>query len=353
MYQILVDKKILVVDDQATIRKIVHGVLVNNGAQVLEADSAEEAIRIAGEQCVNAFLLDIQLQDTNGIELCRALRRDDKYRNTPVMYVTSMDERQTLQQALEAGGDDFIHKPIDPVILRARLSNLFQKTEYLRQIELMSLSLHRYVSPRTEEMARIYARTGVLPPPRNHEVSVLFTDVRDFTELTQQLEPDALFHALSEQLATQVGLVYTHGGYVDKFAGDGMMAVFDGDDMTLRSCLCALDILEFSKSRVESRGEKINQLGMGIHTGHAMIGNLGSSEHLDYTLVGGTVNLAARLCGVADRLSIIVSQSVRDALSDDPRVRFSGEQRATMRGFEEPISIYVLSRGIPSTRPVD
>ncbi|MBI2320044.1 MAG: adenylate/guanylate cyclase domain-containing protein [Betaproteobacteria bacterium] len=196
-------------------------------------------------------------------------------------------------------------------------------------------------------MARIYARTGVLPPPRRHEMSVLFTDVRDFTELSQQLEPDELFQALSEHLAAQVGLVYAHGGYVDKFAGDGMMAVFDGEDMTLRSCLCALDILDFSRSRVETQGGKINQLGMGIHTGHAMIGNLGSSEHLDYTLVGGTVNLAARLCGVASRLSIVVSQSVRDALAGDPRVCFSRERRAMMRGFEHPILIYDLSRGIP------
>ncbi len=353
MYQILVDKKILVVDDLATIRKIVQGVLVHNGVQVLEADSAEEATRIAREQRVDAFLLDIQLHDANGIELCRALREMDEYRNTPIIFVTAMDETQTLEQAMQAGGDDFIPKPIDPVILRARLSNLFQKTEYLRQIELMSLSLHCYVSPRTEEMARLYARTGVLPAPRKHEVSVLFTDVRDFTELSQQLEPDALFHALSEHLATQVGLVYTHGGYVDKFAGDGMMAVFDGEDMTLRSCLCALDILEYSKNRVESQGAKINQLGMGIHTGHAMIGNLGSSEHLDYTLVGETVNLAARLCGVADRLSIIVSQTVRDTLADEPRVRFSGERRATMRGFEQPILIYDLSRGVPSAKPLD
>ena len=345
MYQILCDKKVLVVDDQATIRRLVIGVLVQNSVQILEADCAEEAIRIAGEQSVDGFLLDIKLTETNGIELCRALRAMEKYRNTPIMFVTSMDERRTLQQALEAGGDDFIHKPIDPVILRARLSNLFQKTEYLRQIELISLSLHRYVSPRTEEMARIYAKTGVLPPPRRHDVAVLFSDVRGFTELSQQLDPDTLFHALSEHLAAQVSLVYTHGGYVDKFAGDGMMAIFDGKDMALRCCLCALDILDFSKNRVEQQGTKIHQLGMGIHLGHAMIGNLGSSEHLDYTLVGATVNLAARLCGAADRLSIAVSQTVREALPDDPHVRFSGERRVSMRGFDKPILIYDLGRG--------
>jgi len=345
MYEILVDKKILVVDDLVTVRRVVNGVLAQDGAQVLEADCAEQAIQIANEDYVDAFLLDIQLPATNGIELCRTIRAMDRYRNTPIIFVTAMDERRTLQQALEAGGDDFIPKPIYPVILRARLSNLFQKTEYLRQIELISLSLHRYVSPRTEEMARIYAKTGVLPPPREHEVCVLFTDVRGFTELSQQLQPDVLFQVLSEHLAAQVSLVYTHGGYVDKFAGDGMMAVFDGEDMALKSCLCALDILEFSRDRIEQQGGKIHQLGMGIHRGRAMIGNLGSSEHLDYTLVGRTVNLAARLCGAADRLSIVVSQTVRDAIAEDPRVQFSRERGAIMRGFEDPVLIYDLTRG--------
>jgi adenylate cyclase len=76
-----------------------------------------------------------------------------------------------------------------------------------------------------------------------------------------------------------------------------------------------------------------------------MIGNLGSAEHLDYTLVGRTVNLAARLCGAADRLSIVVSQTVHDAIAGDPRVRFSRERTAIMRGFDDPILIYDLSRG--------
>ena len=83
MHQIIADKKVLVVDDLATIRKVVQGVLAQYGAQILEADCAVEAIRIANEQSVDAFLLDIQLPGTNGIELCRSIRAMDRYRNTP------------------------------------------------------------------------------------------------------------------------------------------------------------------------------------------------------------------------------------------------------------------------------
>jgi class 3 adenylate cyclase len=348
MYQALADKNILVVDDLATIRRLVHGFLTQNGARVLEADCAEEAMRLAAEHSIDGFLLDINLGGTNGIELCRAIRAVDKYRRTPIIFVTALYERMVLQDALDAGGDDFIHKPIHAAILTARLNSLLQKTAYLRQVELMSLSLHRYVCPRTEDIAREYATTGVLPAPKRHEVCVLFTDVRDFTELSQKLELETLFRALSEHLAAQVSLVYKHGGYVDKFSGDGMMAVFDGADMTLKSCLCALDILDFANMRLHQDAAKIHRLGMGIHKGEAMLGNLGSTEHLDYTLVGKTVNLAARLCGVADGLSIIVSEAVRDAAAGDQRVIFSEGREAIVRGFNRPMPIFNLSRGMPS-----
>ena len=343
MHEILNGKTVLVVDDTANIRVIVSDVLGRTGMRVLEADCAEQAIQIAGEQSIDAFLLDLKLPDMNGFELCRALRAIDRYRGAPIIFVSAVDQREILPWALEAGCDDFIHKPIHAMVLRARLGNLLQKAAYLRQVELMSLSLQRYVSPRTEEIAKIYATTGVLPAPRQQEVCVLFSDVRGFTEMSQEMEPGALFDVLSEQLSAQVGLVYKHGGYVDKFAGDGMMAAFDGEDMALKCCLCALDILDMSRNRAAREASKISQVGIGIHKGLATIGNLGSAEHFDYTLVGRTVNLAARLCGIAD-LSIVASQAVRDALGDSPKVRFRAQRLATIRGFKEPISVYEIER---------
>lgn len=344
MYGILNEKKVLVVDDLATIRTIVSQMLKENGVQVLEANRAEVALRMAKDHAIDAFLLDIKMPEMNGIDLCREIRSIDKYRTTPVMFVTSMEQGEALDQALEAGGDDFITKPIQAAVLRGRLTNALQKHAYLREIELISLSLQRYVSPRTEEIARAYAKTGVLPAPRLQEVAVLFSDVRGFTEMSQDIKPEVLFDLLSEHLASLVNLVYKHGGYIDKFSGDGLMAVFDEEDMVLKSCLCALEILDASKRRAGGKSEKIHQLGIGIHVGSAVIGNLGSAAHLDYTLVGKTVNLAARLCGIAD-LSIVVSEAVRKVLAHDARVRFHSERKATIRGFKQPITIYELSRG--------
>jgi len=350
MDEILNEKTVLVVDDAPVTRMLVADVLGQNGVRVLEAGSAERARQLAGEHLVDAFLLDVRLPDMNGIELCRALRAVERYRGVPIMFVTGVDQREILQWALEAGCDDFMQKPIDPTVLRKRLGNLLQKAAYVQQVELMSLSLQRYVSPRTEEIARVYASTRLLPGPRQVEVCTLFSDARGFTEMSQQMDPEALFHMLSEHLAAQVDLVYDHGGYVDKFAGDGIMAVFDGEQMARRCCLCALEIMEKSGGAAAQRGSRIGRLGIGIDKGLAIVGNLGSKEHLDYTIIGAPVNLAARLCGLADR-SVVASQAVHDAAAALAEVEFRGARQVAVRGYREPLTVYDLARRSRSTKP--
>ncbi len=337
MDEILAGKTVLVVDDTAVSRVLGADILTTSEMKVLEADSGEQALLQAGEHAIDAFLLDIRLPDMNGIELCRALRAMPRYRDTPIIFVTAMDQREVLQWALEAGADDFIQKPLHAMVLRKRLGNLLQKAAYLREAELTNLSLQRYVSPRTERMARAYATTGKLPAPLREEVCILFSDARGFTELSQELEPENVFDILSRRLAEQVKLVYLHGGYVDKYSGDGIMAVFDGEDMTRNCCRCALGILE------SAQDAGAMQLGLGIHQGYAMVGNLGSEDHLDYTVIGKTVNLAARLCGLA-RQSIIVSRAVRDAVAGDAAFRFSSERTAQVRGFRDPVTVFELQR---------
>ena len=343
MDEILNGKTVLVVDDTAVMRVLVSDILSSVGVTILEAESGEQAMQRARENTIDAFLLDVRMGDMNGIELCRALRSMDAYRNTPIVFITAVDQREVLQWALEAGADDFIQKPLHAMVLRRRLGNLLQKAAYIRQAESMSHSLRRYVSPRTEQMARTYATTGALPAPRQQEVCVLFTDARGFTEMSQELEPEAVFEILSRHLAAQAELVYRHGGYVDKYSGDGIMAVFDGAGMARKCCRCALDILDRSRELADLKGPGGIRFGIGIHQGYAMVGNLGSSEHLDYTIVGKTVNLAARLCGLANQ-SVVVSQVVRTAAADPPEFVFQSERPVTIRGVRDPVTVYDLQR---------
>lgn len=336
---VLAGKRILVVDDQSTPRMLVASSLEHCGVHVLQAEDAERALEIAGSAPVDAFILDINMPGMSGIELCRSLRALPRLRNAPMIFVTGMAPAEMLQWALDAGGDDFIRKPVQSVVLRTRLRSLFERAAHVGELELLSLSLRRYLSPRTEEMARAYAATGVLAPPRREQICVLFADARGLTDSNEELAPEETVRILSGHFARQIDAVQRHEGYVEKFHTDGLLAVFTGAERILRCCLCALDVSNAVP------GAALTGLGIGIHAGSALIGNLGSSERLDYSFIGRTVSLAARLSSLSDRSAIVVSNSVRDGAATDPRLAFANERRAVVRGYSEPVAVFDLSRG--------
>ena len=140
MEESLNGKTILVVDDTAVPRVLVADMLRQAGMEVVEADSGEQALKLAQAKRIDAFRLDVRLPDKNGIEVCRELRAMDRYRTAPIIFVSAVDQREVLQWALESGCDDFIQKPIHAMVLRKRLANLLQKSEYLAQVENVGVS---------------------------------------------------------------------------------------------------------------------------------------------------------------------------------------------------------------------
>ncbi|HHJ80473.1 MAG TPA: adenylate/guanylate cyclase domain-containing response regulator, partial [Candidatus Tenderia electrophaga] len=296
-HDILTAKRVLLVDDMSTIRKALTRMLDGFGMAVSSASDAETALMLMADQDVDVFLLDIHLAGMDGIELCRRLRRFERFAHTPVLFITGLVEDEVSQRAFDAGADDVISKPVSEAVLRARLNNHLQRAEYARELDVMRRSLNQYVDSRTRKMVEEQVREGKQLVPQRREICVLFSDVRGFTQLSQEMPPETLFRILSESLNSQVQCVYRFGGYIDKFSGDGVMAVFDGPDKSINSCLCALKMIEEACVQASGDAAGLYQLGIGIHQGEAMIGNIGIEKQLDYTVIGPTVNLAARLCG--------------------------------------------------------
>jgi class 3 adenylate cyclase/CheY-like chemotaxis protein len=335
-------KTVLIVDDQSTARRALRHMLECAGYRVVEAESGEQALELAAGSAFDAVVLDVKMPGIGGILTCRRLRATERHRITPILMVTAMDERQALADAFAAGCDDFIPKPIEPVVLEVRLHSHLQRAELYFQLERVRRNLNRYLSPRTRRIAEQYSESGMLPAPHQVDVCVLFTDIRGFTQLSQDIKAEQLFALLSGQLAFQVDLVYGHGGYVDKYAGDGIMAVFEGEGRALRASLCALDVIAHARETSRDMQQQLFAVGCGIHQGPAVIGNIGSPEHLDYSVIGESVNLAARLCGFADPMSIIVSDSVQLAVQADSRLCFCHPRRVAVKGFRQPVAVYEL-----------
>lgn len=340
-------KTILIIDDVSSIRALFARFLKLCGYDSVEAESGEEALRLAAERQFDGILLDLNMPNMSGIETCRRLRELKDYEITPILIITSSDSNATLSEAFEAGCDDFITKPINHIVLCARLKTHIHRAELYYQHDRLRDVMRRYVSPKTQEMITQFADSGEIPGPEKQELCVLFTDIRGFTRLAKDIEPEELFRLLSDHLARQAELVYKYGGYVDKYAGDGITAIFEGENMVQRSCICAQEIIAHAQDVIVKRQNHLFAVSCGLNKGVAVTGNIGSSEHLNYTVVGETVNLAARLCGCAGPISIIVSDSIYSEAKHDPQFLFLPREDVNIKSIDEPVIIYELT---PATR---
>ncbi len=342
-------KHILLADDDRTTRNVIAKILEDEGYRVDQADRGEKCLFMALEKNYHAFFVDINMPSLGGIDLCKRLRNIERYSNAPIIIITSLDESEMLQQVFDAGATDFLSKPIKQIVLRARLNSHLERVEYQDEMQKVRDYLNRYISAKTQRMVEAYALTGMLPSPELHSVCVMFTDVRGFTALSREIDLEYLFEKLSRLLGLQVDLVHQHGGYIDKFGGDGLMAIFEGDDMAARACRCAAEMIEqlTRQQNLDARFVKTENdfslpIGVGIHLGPVLIGNIGSKEHLDYSVIGETVNLASRLCAQADAMTIDVSEQVTKAIDSDAGLQFEAPAEVSIRGVSDPVRVFKL-----------
>ena len=176
--------------------------------------------------------------------------------------------------------------------------------------------------------------------------TVFFADIRGYTSFSEHREPEEIVEILNEYFSVAVEQVVRHKGYIDKFIGDCIMAVWgvpmlpEKED-ALNAVTCALkiqDMVRSGKRKFFRKGASALRIGIGINTGPLVAGNLGSMQRMDYSVIGDTVNLASRLEGVAGSDEIIISQSTRNQIGE--KFRYEERPAVRVKGKEKPIQIY-------------
>ena len=199
------------------------------------------------------------------------------------------------------------------------------------------LMMERFVGDHTRRMIDESVRGDHGGLPVRREIAVLFSDVRGFTAYSEQHEPERVIHTLNVYLGVQAEMVEKHGGYVDKFVGDEVMALFEGEGKEIRALRAAQDMIRAVQTADVADHMSI---GVGINAGDVVFGSTGSDDRMDYTVIGDVVNLGARLCAAAGQHTILVSQPIYDAAGET--APFGEPQQLTVKGKVAPLQVYSL-----------
>ena len=356
--------RILVVDDNPANVDILRARLLAQGYEIITASDGEEALNVVREQLPDLILLDIMMPKLDGVEVCRRLRADPTLPFIPIVLVTAKSDSKDVVAALEAGGDEYLTKPLDHAALGARVKSMLRikalhdtvqdwgrtlevrVDEQVAQLEKFG-RLKRFFSP---QLAELILAGGAEDPLKSHrrEVVVVFLDLRGFTAFAETSEPEEVMGVLREYHAEMGKIILACEGTLERFAGDGMMVFFndpvpvpDAAARAVRMSVAMHERLALVTEKWRKRGFDLG-FGAGIAQGFATIGAVGFEGRWDYGAIGTVTNLAARLCGEAKPGQTLISQRVLASVEDLAEIEPVGE--LLLKGFLKPVPAFNVIR---------
>jgi class 3 adenylate cyclase len=362
---------VLVADDDPVTRLMLSGSLERSGHQVRTAENGAQALDLARSEPFDVVLLDVLMPELDGYGVLEQLKGDPELRHIPVVMVTSVDDVDSAVRCIELGADDYLSKPIDPVLLTARVNAGLAKKR-LHDLEVEHLEqvaqLNRQLEARVEDQMAELVRTGELKRFLPHQVAegllagrlsdgferrkltTLFADMVGFTDLSDTLEPEELSEVLNEYLREMTAVAVSHRGTLDNYIGDGLMVFFGAPvaDDEAGQAWSALQTAFEMKERAEELTEAVRGRGIpadlrirvGVNTGRCTVGVFGSDVLRAYKAVGFAVNVAARLQAAAEPGTVLVGFRTYALVKD--RVRAQQREPLTIKGAARPVEAWEI-----------
>jgi class 3 adenylate cyclase len=348
---------LLVVDDNEMNRDMLSRRLKSRGYTVLTAEDGQQALALVASRPFDLILLDIMMPVMSGIDVLKVLRQTHSLTELPVIMATAKDQGEDIVEALTLGANDYVTKPLDfPVVLARTETQLSLKRAHeevrrlAQELEVRNRFIQqifgRYLS---EEVVRRLLETpeGLRLGGEKREVTLLMADLRGFTAMADRYSPEQVVRMLNNYLGAMAEIITNYQGTIDEFIGDAILALFGApetrEDDAERGAACAVAMhlaLGDVNARQREEGLPILEMGVAVHTGEVIVGNLGSHTRTKYGVVGSHVNLLGRMEGFTVGGQVLVSEATLQraggSLDVGDRVTFAA------KGFREPVAVYDL-----------
>jgi adenylate cyclase len=363
--------RILVVDDHPANLEIMETRLLAQGYEVIAARDGDQALRRAREATPDLVLLDVMMPGKDGIQVCHELKADQSLPFMPIILVTAKSDPQDVVAGLDAGGDEYVTKPIDQAALVARVRSILRikalhdvVQEQAARLEEWNSTLEQRVAAQLAEIERLGALRRFLSPQiaelilasgdahllesHRREVVVVFCDLRGFTGFAETAEPEEVMAVLGQYHQALGELTFRYEGTLERFVCDGVVVLFNDPlpcpDPAARAVRMALDMHARVRELARSWRKQGHELGfgVGIAQGFATLGQVGFAGRFDYSAIGPVPNLASRLCDAASDGEILISQRVFAEIEHLLEAELVGE--LTLKGFVRPVTAYRVLR---------
>lgn len=331
--------KVLIADDNDLNRSLISDLVKKMKHEAVQACDGPSALQAARAHLPDLIILDVEMPGISGFEVCRSLRASEATAKIPVIMLTGLTDAENRVYGLDIGADDYLTKPFDTRELMARIEKRLrakrESDELFGRQAMIRRTFERFVAPSVVEKL-LQDPSLIQLGGELQEVTVMFADLEAFTRMSERMHPGKVLGILNRYHELIVEIVQRHHGTVNKFLGDGVMVLFNTPlhepDHALQAVTAALEIRHaLSEFHRQFAPEHRLNVNIGIHTGSAVVGNVGTARLMDFTAVGDTVNLASRLCELAKGSQILISGQTYTQVEDRIEVLVAGPRQLKNR----------------------
>jgi adenylate cyclase len=338
--------RLLVIDDNKVMRLLLARGLEQQGHCVVMAASGPQGLELLKGERFDLVLLDIQMPEMDGYQVLEQITKTPSLRDIPVIITSSLDEMDGVARCVGMGAEDYLTKPLNPILLRARINASLEKKRLRDQQREL---IRKFAA---SEVADDLLAKGFTLGGQTIQATVLFSDIRSFTTITESQPASDTIEMLNDYYSLMFEAISERGGMVNQMLGDGIMALFGTPIALENSCESAvfaamemIEMIDLFSQQQAAVGKPQIRIGVGIATGQVIAGYTGTMQRATYTCVGDTVNLAARLEAHTKAVgqSILINEATRQALGEDILVEDCGP--IEIRGKMQTENVFIVPAG--------